>query len=158
MAQVLPKTLDEFGKLSGVGNHKLSQYGDRFLAEIQAYGQEMGLFTQTITASPQNKPPSDTELTTLKMYEEGLSISEISSKRNIRSTTIIGHLADLIEKNQSINLNQLVPPERQQKIWQVLEVLGDINLTPIREYLGESYSFDEIRLVRGRWRREKHLN
>ena len=49
----------------------------------------------------------------------------------------------------------LVPFDRQKKIWQVIDVLGDISLTPIREYLGESYSFDEIRLVRARWRREK---
>jgi len=36
-----------------------------------------------------------------------------------------------------------------------LEIVGDIALTPIRENLGESYSFDEIRLVRAKWRREK---
>jgi ATP-dependent DNA helicase RecQ len=48
----------------------------------------------------------------------------------------------------------LVPLEHQQKIWQVLEVLGDISLTPIKEQLGESYTYDEIRLVRGKWRRK----
>ncbi|WP_071189604.1 DNA helicase RecQ [Trichormus sp. NMC-1] len=158
MAQVQPRTLYEFGELSGVGSHKLAEYGDKFLAEIQAYRQEQGLQPSTanqVNYSQVNNFPSDTELTTLQLYQQGFSIEEIAQKRNIRPTTIIRHLADLIEKNQPVDLSQLVTLEHQQKIWQVLEVLGDIALTPIRDYLGESYSFDEIRLVRGKWRREK---
>ena len=155
MAQVQPKTLTEFGKLSGVGSHKLSQYGDKFLTEIRAYRQEKGLVDPPqVNLTSSVSLPSDTEIFTFQLHKQGLSINEIAKKRNIRPTTIIRHLTDLIEKNQSVDLNQLVPLEHQQKIWQVLEVLGDISLTPIREQLGESYSFDEIRLVRGKWRRE----
>ncbi|MBS3026138.1 MAG: DNA helicase RecQ [Dolichospermum sp. DET50] len=158
MAQMQPNTLDEFGNLSGVGSHKLSQYGKSFLAEIQAYRQEQGLPEKTINQvhfSPSPNSPSDTELTTLELYNQGLSIQEIAHKRNIRPTTIIRHLSDLIEKKQPLDLSQLVPLERQKKIWNVLEIVGDIALTPIRENLGESYSFDDIRLVRAKWRREK---
>ena len=155
MAQVQPKTLTEFGKLSGVGSHKLSQYGDKFLTEIRAYRQEKGLVDPPqVNFTPSLGLPSDTEIFTFQLHKQGLSVNEIAKKRNIRPTTIIRHLADLIEKNQPVDLNQLVSLEHQQKIWQVLEVLGDISLTPIREQLGESYSFDEIRLVRGKWRRE----
>jgi ATP-dependent DNA helicase RecQ len=154
MAQVQPKNLVEFGKLSGVGSHKLAQYGEKFLAEIKAYHQEQGEPVEPVKISPLLSFPSDTELITLQMHQQGFSLAEIAQKRNIRSTTIIRHLADLIEKNQPVDLNQLVPLERQQKIWQVLEVLGDISLTPIREQLGESYTYDEIRLVRGKWRRK----
>ncbi|MBD2679695.1 MULTISPECIES: DNA helicase RecQ [Nostoc] len=155
MAQVQPKTMTEFGKLSGVGTHKLAQYGEKFLAEIRAYRQERGfLDPPQDNFLPFNSLPSDTEIFTFQLHKQGLSVAEIAQKRNIRPTTIIRHLADLIEKNQPVDLNQLVPLERQQKIWQVLEVLGDISLTPIREQLGESYTYDEIRLVRGKWRRE----
>ncbi|MEH2420454.1 MAG: DNA helicase RecQ [Nostoc sp.] len=155
MAQVQPRTLTEFGKLSGVGSHKLSQYGDKFLTEIRTYRQEKGLVDPPqVNFTPSLSLPSDTEIFTFQLHKQGLSVNEIAQKRNIRPTTIIRHLADLIEKNQPVDLNQLVSLEHQQKIWQVLEVLGDISLTPIREQLGESYSFDEIRLVRGKWRRE----
>ncbi|WP_017319189.1 DNA helicase RecQ [Mastigocladopsis repens] len=154
MAQVQPQTLTEFSRLSGVGSHKLSQYGDKFLAEIRAYRQEQGLSNQQDDSTPLLSLPSDTELLTLQLHQQGLSIAEIAAKRNLRSTTIFRHLCDLIEKNQPVDLNQLVSVEKQQKILQVLETLGDISLTPIKEYLGESYSFEEIRLVRGKWRRE----
>ncbi|MBE9036412.1 DNA helicase RecQ [aff. Roholtiella sp. LEGE 12411] len=154
MTQVQPQTLAEFAKLSGVGSHKLAQYGEKFLAEINAYSQKQSLPEKPVNLKPSQNLLSDTELLTLQLHQQGFSVIEIAQKRNIRPTTIIRHLTDLIEKNQPIDLNQLVPLEHQQKIWQILEVLGDISLTPIREQLGESYSFDEIRLVRGKWRRE----
>jgi ATP-dependent DNA helicase RecQ len=152
MAQSQPKSLLEFSKLSGVGSHKVSQYGEKFLAEIQAYLQEQGLLEQKLNATPSDILPSETELYTLKLHNQGLSVEEIAKKRNLRPATIISHLSNLIEKNQPVDINLLVLPEKQQKILQVLDILGDIPLTPIKEYLGECYSFDEIRLVRGKWR------
>ena len=154
MAQEQPQTKAEFSKLSGVGSHKLAQYGEKFLAEIRAYRTEQGLPTKEDNSTPSVSLPSETELYTLQLYQQGLTVAEIAEKRSIRPTTIIRHLSDLIEKNQLVDINQLIPVEKQQKIRQVLEVLGDISLTPIKEYLGESYSFDEIRLVRGKWRQE----
>ncbi|MDF5720501.1 MAG: DNA helicase RecQ [Rhizonema sp. PD37] len=152
MAQVQPQTKVEFSKLSGVGSHKLAQYGDKFLAEIRAYRTEQGLLTLEDYSTPFVNSPSETELYTLQLHQQGFNVQEIAQKRNIRPTTIIRHLSDLVEKNQPVDLNQLIPLERQQKIWQVLDTLGDISLNPIKEYLGESYSYDEIRLVRGKWR------
>ncbi|MGL5877115.1 MAG: helix-turn-helix domain-containing protein, partial [Xenococcaceae cyanobacterium] len=145
MALQQPQTLTELAKLSGVTSHKIAQYGKKFLIEIQAYTQ-----TQTSNA------PTDTEQFTLHLYQQGLSVVEIAQKRDLRPTTIIRHLSDLVEKNQNVDLDRLVDRDRQIKICQALEKLGDISLTPIREYLGEDYSYDEIRLVRGRWRKDKN--
>ena len=36
MAMARPKTLEEFGNISGVGEKKLTQFGQVFLAEISA--------------------------------------------------------------------------------------------------------------------------
>lgn len=147
MALQQPQTLTEFAQLSGVTSHKIAQYGKKFLIEIQAYTQ-----TQTQTSNI----PTDTEQFTLHLYQQGLSVAEIAQKRDLRPTTIIRHLSDLVEKNQNVDLDRLVDRDRQIKICQALEKLGDISLTPIREYLGEDYSYDEIRLVRGRWRKDKN--
>ena len=157
MAQVQPQSLTEFGKLSGVGSHKLAQYGEKFLAEITAYRREQG-----ISATKHDSPgtlaiknlPNDTELTTLRLHQQGLSVAEIAHQRNLTPSTIFTHLSQLMAKNQPVDLNQLVPLEHQKKIWQVLEILGDVSLTPIKQQLGENYTFDEIRLVREKWRRK----
>ncbi len=149
MAQNKPKSKQELSKISGVGSHKLASYGERFIAEIHGYLQENG-----IASTKSHGSPTDTELVTFEYHKQGLSIEQIAQKRNIRSTTVIRHLSDLIEKNHPVDVKMLVPKEKLQKIWQVLDILGDISLTPIKEYLGDSYSFDEIRLVRGKWRHE----
>ncbi|WP_392482110.1 DNA helicase RecQ [Nostoc sp. C110] len=157
MVQVQPQNLTEFAKLSGVGSHKLAQYGEKFITEIRTYRQEKGLQNKSVTSasvSSSNSSSSYTELQTLQLHQQGLNIAQIAKKRNLSPATVSSHLEKLIEKNQPVDLNQLVPLEHQQKIWQVLEVLGDISLTPIKEQLGESYTFDEIRLVRCKWRRD----
>jgi ATP-dependent DNA helicase RecQ len=156
MAQAKPKTLAEFGELSGVGDYKLAQYGETFIKEIRAYCEEQGLSSEkaNVTSTASQGLPTETEYFTLQLHQQGLTVEEIAQKRNFRPTTIIRHLSDLIDKNQPVDLNLLVPLEKQQKILQVLEILGDIALTPIKEYLGENYSFDEIRLVKGKWRRD----
>ncbi|AVH72316.1 DNA helicase RecQ [Nostoc sp. 'Lobaria pulmonaria (5183) cyanobiont'] len=156
MVQVQPQNLAEFAKLSGVGSHKLAQYGEKFITEIRAYRQEKGLQNKSVTSASGSSPNSSsyTELQTLQLHQQGLNVAQIAQKRNLSPATVSNHLEKLIEKNQPVDLNQLVPLEHQQKIWQVLEVLGDISLTPIKEQLGESYTFDEIRLVRCKWRRE----
>ncbi|HEY9799046.1 MAG TPA: DNA helicase RecQ [Leptolyngbyaceae cyanobacterium] len=154
MVQVQPQTLLEFSKLSGVGSHKLAQYGEKFIAEIRTYRQEKSSQEKPVNLAPSASVVSDTELQTLYLHQQGLSIAEIARKRKLSPATISTHLEKLIEKNQPVDLNLLVPLEHQQKIWQVLEVLGDIALTPIKEQLGEGYTFDEIRLVREKWRRQ----
>ena len=161
MAQQRPQTLTEFSTISGVGSYKLAEYGNKFVAEIQAYCQQ-GQPVVTNVSSARAKPalgttatfPSETQLFTLQLHRQGLSVEEIAQQRNVRTTTIIRHLSDLIEMNQPVELNRLVSPPRQQKIWQAFQVIGIGSLSQIREYLGQEYTYDEIRLVRGRWQRE----
>ncbi|HAA30487.1 MAG TPA: DNA helicase RecQ [Cyanobacteria bacterium UBA8553] len=146
MAQEQPQTIEAFAEISGVGTHKLTQYGDKFVSEIRAFCQEQKLPTPL---------PSNTHMVTLQFHQQGLSIEEIAEKRNFSPSTIINHLGELIEMQQPVDLNQLVPPEHQKPIIQAIQTVGDQFLKNIREHLGEEYSYDEIRLVRSWWRREK---
>ena len=163
MAQQRPQTLTEFATISGVGSHKLAEYGNKFVAEIQAYCRQ-GQPVVTNVSSAISKPapgtttafPSETQLFTLQLHRQGLSVEEIAQQRNVRTTTIIRHLSDLIEMNQPVELNRLVSPPRQQKIWQAFQVIGIGSLSQVREYLGQEFTYDEIRLLRGRWQRENH--
>ncbi|MGF1673308.1 MAG: RecQ family ATP-dependent DNA helicase, partial [Rivularia sp. (in: cyanobacteria)] len=156
MTQVKPKNKQEFSQLAGVGTHKLTQYGDKFIQVIQGYLQDKSPQKQKSSSSSTNEEISDTELQTFELHKQGLSIQEIAQQRDLRSTTIIRHLSDLIAKNQPVDINLIVPLDKQKKILQVLDILGDIALTPIKEYLGDSYSFDEIRLVKNKWKKKSH--
>jgi ATP-dependent DNA helicase RecQ len=147
MAQVQPETIEAFAEISGVGTHKLAQYGDNFVSEIRAFCQQQKLPVPL---------PSNTHMVTLQYYQQGLSVEEIAQERGLSLSTIITHLSELIEMQQPVDLNRLVPPERQKPIIQAIQTVGADLLKSIREHLGEEYSYEEIRLVRSWWRREKN--
>jgi ATP-dependent DNA helicase RecQ len=147
MAQVQPETIETFAEISGVTSHKLAQYGDNFVSEIRAFCQQQKLPVPL---------PSNTHMVTLQYYQQGLSIEGIAQERGLSLSTIITHLSELIEMQQPVDLNRLVPPERQKPIIQAIQTVGADLLKSIREHLGEEYSYEEIRLVRSWWRREKN--
>jgi len=52
-----------------------------------------------------------------------------------------------------VDLNQLVLPVRQHLIVKAMEAVGTASLKSIYEHL--NYTYDEIRLVRAWWQRQK---
>ncbi|MBW4474243.1 MAG: DNA helicase RecQ [Stenomitos rutilans HA7619-LM2] len=162
MANMQPQTFAQFATISGVGSRKLAQYSDAFIAEIRAFRAERGLPLQAETgtvpqSTPLPNPPtraSETQLQTLALYQEGLEPDDIADRRGFRLGTIMSHLAELLELGYPIDLDDLVPLDRQDKIVIAINTVGPDGLGSIREHLGEMYGYDEIRLVRSRWRRE----
>jgi ATP-dependent DNA helicase RecQ len=146
MAQLQPKNNTEFAKISGVNPHKLEQYGEQFLSLIQDFRQLQEL----------PKPlPNQSQMTTLQLHQQGLNITEIAQQRGYASSTIATHLSELLEMNQPVVLNQLVDVEKQKIIIKAIAKNGNQSLTTLKEILGESYSYDEIKLVRGWWRSQQ---
>ncbi|MGK7875652.1 MAG: DNA helicase RecQ [Xenococcaceae cyanobacterium] len=146
MAQLQPQTLQDFAQISGVGSHKLNQYGDQFVSEIRAFCQEQQLPAPL---------PSKTYMMTLQLHQQGLSVEEIAEKRGFGTSTISTHLSELIEMKQPVDLNKLVLPVKQELIMKAIQTVGAGSLKILREHLGENYSYDEIKLVRAWWQREQ---
>ena len=79
-----------------------------------------------------------------------LSISEIAKRRGLSEGTIINHLTYLVTTGDEVNIGYLMPPaERLARIRGAFQKAGSFQfLAPVRDLLGEDYSYDEIRLVR----------
>lgn len=143
MAQLRPKNINDFADLSGVNEYKAQQYGDRFISEILEFDRQHQLPISI---------PSKSQMATLQLHQQGLSVTEIAQQRGFAVSTINTHLSELIEMNQPVALNQLVTADKQQAIIEAIKQVGDITLKTIKDSLGEEYSYEEIRLVRGWWR------
>lgn len=161
MAQQQPQSLETFSKISGVGSYKLGQYGDRFVAAIRAFCEEQEMSAKQasshsaapVGSTPSPHPPlSRTHFFTLELHQRGLTPAEIAEKRNLCLRTIYEHLELLVENKREVDLDSLVPPEQQAQIRQAIAVVGSDSLRSIREQLGEGFSYDNIRLVRAKWR------
>ena len=92
---------------------------------------------------------------TLQLHQQGLSIEEIAHHRNLQRTVVVEHLIKLIGMSQAVDINRLVSLPRQQVIIRAIETVGDTGLAMIYDYLGEQYSYEEIRLVRAAWRHDR---
>ena len=68
----------------------------------------------------------------------------------MRENTITEHLIKLMECGYELNLDRIVPLDRQDSIEQAIQAVGADRLNPIREKLGNSYSYEEIKLVRAK--------
>lgn len=146
MARTKPRNLKEFANISGVTKYKLQQYGDTFLSEIRSFCQEQELPIAL---------PSHSQMITLQHYQQGLNVKEIAQARGLKENTIYEHLSQLIELNQPVDINNFILSEKQKMIMKAIQEIGPDNLTPLKEYLGEDYSYEEIKLARAWWRRNQ---
>lgn len=160
MAEQQPQTLQQFALISGVGRRKLEQYGDLFIEEIRTYREEEGLplhqssERDSETIFPRAEAPTNTQMVTFDLYRQGMKPGEIAEARNLRLGTIMTHLAELLERGEGVELSDLVADDRRDKILAAIKTVGPESARLIRDYLGEVYGYDEIRLVQAWWRRE----
>lgn len=157
-----PLTHKHFLRIYGVGERKLAAYYDLVVAEIRAYCEPRNLLMGLEVQEPEpierseklrrELPPRElatpTHVLTLAFYRQGLSVEEIALERGVTVGTIVNHLITQLELGEALDIASLVPPARYQVIADVLHQLGDEMLKPIREFLGDTYSYDEIRIVR----------
>jgi ATP-dependent DNA helicase RecQ len=164
MAQQRPQSLSHFAQIPGVGERKLEAYFTPFTNEICAYcelhnlNMGVGIQQQKVQKKEQTAPATQDKPTrqiTLEMYQQGLSVEDIARERSLKPVTIEGHFADLIDAGEAIDTEKLIQPEQYTIIANAVQQFGDEALKPIREFLGEEYSYGKIRIVCAMLRRSQ---
>lgn len=153
MARYLPQTLKELRKISGFGDAKIEQYGQKFLDKILDYCKENDLSSLIHEKVPkrerktagEKKPKIDTKAETYRLYKEGKMFEEIAKERKLTIQTIEGHLAHYV-KSGDININELISKEKIDLIESAAKNTGS-NLIQLKEKLGGRFSFGDIKLV-----------
>jgi hypothetical protein len=92
---------------------------------------------------------------TKNMLSEGMGIKEIMKIKGVKIGTVLDHIEKILEKDSDFNINHLkkeVPTGKYKKIWMAFrELYGenrDFLLNPIRNKLGDAYTYEELRIVR----------
>ena len=163
MAQQRPQTREHFANISGVGSSKVEAYFTIFTDEIASYCELHNIPMELIPTSAVKKksiaakpaPGPHSRMQTLTLYEQGKNIEEIAAERSLAPGTIATHLGELIELGENIDIKPLIPEGHYQNIVDAIEQIGDEALRPLKDFLGDDYSFDEIRLVRAMLRKSR---
>ena len=156
MATYLPLNEDEMRRISGVGDLKLQKYGADFTEVVVDYCDRNNLKSRIELKSSKREPKSrpkrnadgiDTYNATLDMFHSGLSVGEIAEARELAKSTIEMHLIRFIGSGE-VNLEDLVSDDKIEPIKNAITKFNAGSaIAPVKEFLGESYSYGEIRAV-----------
>jgi ATP-dependent DNA helicase RecQ len=152
MARNYPESEGNFARISGVGEKKLREFGEVFMNEIAlhlATNPRQIFAEESFTAPPIRKTSlNDTTRETLRRFRAGESVEQIAAKRQFAVSTIYGHLATAIETGETIDVNQLLTAEAQEKIAAAFKKFGFGNIGGARESLGNRFDYGLFRIYR----------
>ena len=155
MASYMPQSPESFSRISGVGAAKLELYSELFLSVIRVHARENGLTERDLPSHRKDRTRraqsiGSTYEQTKKLVVQKLPISEIAERRGLSVNTVINHLAQLVTAGEELDLGYLMPSsDRFAKIESAFQQAGSlVLLAPVRDLLGEHYSYEELRLVR----------
>lgn len=102
------------------------------------------------------KEKIDTVKETHRLFLAGKNITAIAEERNLKTSTIITHLEKIKGKHPDIDLTRIqteIPSQKFQEIYRAFLTLGKNEnnqrpLSPVKEILGDGFSYEEIRLTR----------
>jgi len=156
MATYLPQQDWEMRKISGVGDLKMEKYGADFLRVIKDYCLKNNLSSNIGLKSPKrtNKTRTkrdasgkDTYRISFELFRDGRSIEEIARERGVQPSTVENHLARFVTTGE-LQLHELVPLHKVEAIRSAVLKFNDAGaLSPVKEFLGDDYSYGEIRAV-----------
>jgi len=156
MARAYPMTDAEFRRIPGVGEQKLKDFAEPFLAAIADYLQTNS--RQSFNAPNGSKVPrlklNESESETLRRFRVGESIDQIARARGFVRDTICGHLALAVESGTPLRRELFFTPAQEKEIAAAFARGGARNLTGVREQLGGKYEVGELRIFRALAARE----
>ena len=154
MAHYLPQSYESFARINGVGAAKLEEYSEGFLAVIRHHAHTYDLKERVLPSRRRERDRSvqrkgSTYDETRELLSQKLSISEIAEQRGLTEGTVINHLERLVRAGEKLDLAHVIPPpERLAKIEAAFQESGGLSLSPVRDLLGEGFSYEELTFIR----------
>jgi len=152
IADSLPDGSEALLAISGIGKQSVERYGEEILAIVAEYCRSNGIDYQghaqeRLAKTKTAAQDTDTRLMSYRLYQGGLSIEEIASRRSLKPTTIEGHLAHYIASGD-LAVTDFISDEKLVRITAVLAETGADEFGRAKQALGDDCSYGEIKMVR----------
>lgn len=156
LSQYLPTNIKELARVPNLGKVFIQKYGNDIIDFIKSNFTKKEIEEhRSKTLLEEDKNPSlltddkdlPTHMITYNLYQAGKSISEIAKERNMNESTIANHLSMFVSTGE-LTLEEFVEENKIKNIIASYQKFKNENkLKPIKEDLGDDYSYDEIRMV-----------
>ena len=140
MTERQPQTLEQLGRISGIGERKLDAYGQGFLDVILANAG---------TDNEQNDGINDTAANSISLLKQGNTVEDIATQRKLSLNTIYNHLCQGIA-NSELSLNDVIDLDEAQikEIQFAFELSEDGKLKTVFESLDGEYDYTILKCVK----------
>ncbi len=144
-----PKLLAELLEIPGIGERKAEVYGQEILNALERFRRG----ERASSSEPAAKPGDET----LRLLNEGRTLEEIAQARGRQVSTIVSAVANLLETGQVEFQSAWVSKEKQSVIEAACAKVGMDRLKALKDILPPEITYDEIKLIVGKMRREEGL-
>ncbi|NQU31042.1 MAG: DNA helicase RecQ [Anaerolineae bacterium] len=154
MSAYYPQSLDSVLKMSGVGQAKLSRYGEIFLGEIKSYCEKKGLQEKEKRSYRGRSDANSRFMIVGEIYNAGESIQNLAERYQVKTGTIVNHLmrfataGNPLKKGADLQSLTSLSPDEQRRATRAFEELGTDFLKPVFEKLNGEISYDELKIMR----------
>jgi len=155
MASRQPKNLDEMRSISGVGEQKLASFGEDFLNVIRGWQTNPVAVIEAVVTQKSDTP---SHIETLELINAGRNLEEISEERQVKLSTIIRHVVQLVEEGHAFSDEKIIDPRRKSEIAAMFHETRSKSLSAVVQHSQGSVDFEEARLVRALMSRNAKQN
>jgi ATP-dependent DNA helicase RecQ len=146
-----PSSIAELMNITGIGERKAELYGKEILAALEGYRNG-----DRASAVPEKKTAPALE--TLRLLSAGNSFEDIAKIRGRQLSTVVNAVANLVERGDLEFDPVWIDRNKLAVIEAACAKLGVNGLKPLKDALPPEITYDEIRLVVARVRRELRVN
>jgi ATP-dependent DNA helicase RecQ len=154
LAAVRPSSLEKMKLISGIGDAKLRDLGDRFLALIteQAHSRNLPLDVPYRAPVREEAPKGSSRLNperslAFKLFRQASSIDDVIHWTGRAKSTVVEYLAEFIRLERPASIAPWVKKNAYDQIAGTARRIGSDRLKPIFVALGEKVPYDDIKLV-----------
>ena len=160
MARRRPTTLAGFRSVKGVGDKKLADFGQEFIAFVTRYCEQQQIATDTVppdanvrvTAVSSESNDDDGEngptlsaRAAFRLFREGKSVQEVADVMSRAVSTVSGYLGEFIRHDGVTDASPWVPAELISRIEAAARKHGLEKLRPIFDELGGEVPYELLR-------------
>lgn len=158
IAKEKPVSMDALKEIEGMGPKRLRAFGKDLVNMVRIFsGMESLEDTSPEIEIPERitkKPKGTTFRITKQLIDQGMTVEEIASERNLTLSTIYGHIARFVEAGD-YEAFQFVAKEKITVIEEYFRDTEDPSLGKAKEVLGDDYEFWELRIVQAEMNRKQ---
>lgn len=152
IAAVRPSGLQQLRSLYGIGQAKLEEFGAEIVELVRQYARTSGVALDQPPPKPAALEKEPRRVTAamdhaFSLFANGASLDDVMQSTQRARSTASEYLAEYITTRRPESVAPWVADDRYTTIAAAAQKVGTERLRPIRDELGEEFSWEEIRIV-----------